>query len=270
VVRSEEIETSPRVREIIEQARSQADFCIFLSGGASKMTLAQRKKVFGLYKAFQEMAESGERFLVGDGGTGKGVMEAVGLVRRASKVKFPLIGVAAAPNLLPGGSGEEALVPKYSPQRDHTEVIAVSPDPAWLPKQKEAGWEPSWGFWGSETPAMYSIFSRLAEGRPSVTILANGGPVTLEEIKWNIRQGRHVIPICGSGRVTDLVCAELFGTESRQNSETDRAAEVKAALKGRDARGTNRLRARFYPFHIQEGAGALAPLIDKIIHHHNF
>jgi SLOG in TRPM, prokaryote len=43
------------------------------------------------------------------------------------------------------------------------------------------------------TLAMYWLFAKLAEGRPSVTIVANGGGITLAEVESNVRAGRRMI-----------------------------------------------------------------------------
>ena len=52
---------------------------------------------------------------------------------------------------------------------------------------------------------MYWLFGALAEGRPSVAIVANGGGITLNEVESNVRAGRRIILIEGSGRAADAL-----------------------------------------------------------------
>jgi hypothetical protein len=66
--------------------------------------------------------------------------------------------------------------------------------------------------WGSETGTMYWLFAALAEGRPSVTIVANGGGITLTEVESNVRAGRPIILIEGSGRAADALVSLLRKT----------------------------------------------------------
>ena len=58
------------------------------------------------------------------------------------------------------------------------------------------------------------LFAKLAEGRPSVTIVANGGGITLTEVEANVRAGRRMILIEGSGRAADALVSILKQTTS--------------------------------------------------------
>ncbi len=60
---------------------------------------------------------------------------------------------------------------------------------------------------------MYWLFAELAEGRPSVTIVANGGGITLAEVESNVRAGRRMILIEGSGRAADALVSLLQKTQ---------------------------------------------------------
>ena len=60
---------------------------------------------------------------------------------------------------------------------------------------------------------MYWLFAKLAEGRPSVTIVANGGGITLTEVESNVRAGRPIILIEGSGRAADALVSLLQKTQ---------------------------------------------------------
>lgn len=263
VVHAEEISTSQMVQAVIEEIRAETDAAIFLAGGASKMTAEDQANLLSMFGVLGELAEEGHRFVVGDGGTSEGIMHAAGKARRKSGEKFPLIGISPAPNVLPGGPSPEArAVSKYQPQIDHTDLIAIEPPAAWLEEQKSYGWEPSWGFWGAETAPMYDVFARLAEGKPSVTVVANGGGITYNEVKANLAQGRKVIAICGSGRVTDAICHELWGTDPSRAEKLDKVQKVP---EGKTQSLVREHRALFVRVDMKEGPSALKAAISSAL-----
>jgi len=184
----------PQVRALIQKVRTDADVFVFLAGGASKMPEENKRKLLELFDALAILAR-GTRLAVGDGGTQAGIMEAAGLARQASGYLFSLTGVAPANEIAP--RGETPVDPH------HSDVVAVD----------NRAWDASGGWWGSETATMYELFARLAEGRPSAAIVANGGSITLAEVDANIRAGRPMIVIAGSGRAADAVVSLLAGTD---------------------------------------------------------
>ena len=121
-----------------------------------------------MFDALSLLTKAGHRLAVGDGGTKAGIMEAAGLARKASGYAFPLIGLAPAAEIPP--RGPTPVDP------NHSHIVAVD-NPA----------APAGDAWGSETGTMYWLFAQLAEGRPSVTIVANGGGITLAEVEANVR-----------------------------------------------------------------------------------
>src|SRR4030095_7888132 len=85
--------------------------------------------------------------------------------------------------------------------------------------------------WGSDTGTMYWLFAKLAEGRPSVAIVANGGDITLTEVESNVRAGRRIILIEGSGRAADALVSLLQKTQVSDAEVVGlRARAEKAAL----------------------------------------
>ena len=56
---------------------------------------------------------------------------------------------------------------------------------------------------------MYWLFSKLAEGRPSVTIVANGAGITLKEVEANVRAATPHDFDRGSGRAADALVSVL-------------------------------------------------------------
>ena len=186
-------EESAQLSALIADVRKQADAFVFLSGGASRMHEDQQRQLLGMFDALLLLAKAGRRIAVGDGGTKAGIMEAAGLARRASGGAFPLIGVAPASEIPPRG--------KMPVDPNHSHVVAVN--------NPSAGAQDAWG---SETGTMYWLFDKLAAGRPSVTIVANGGGITLHEVDANVRAQRRMVVIAGSGRAADALISLLKGT----------------------------------------------------------
>jgi hypothetical protein len=191
--RAPELEQHAGLRDLIASVRRQADVLVVLSGGASKMSEARQRELLAMFEVLGTLAKE-RRIAVGDGGHQAGIPEAAGRARLASGRAFPLIGVAPAREIQPAGSTPV--------DPNHSHIVAVD-DPA-LPKGEAA--------WGSETAAMYWLFGRIADGRPSVAVVANGGGITLNEIAANIDAGRTTILIEGSGRAADAVITLVRGT----------------------------------------------------------
>lgn len=183
--------TDPALRALIDHLRTQADAFVFLAGGAAKMTDEDQRRLLTLFDALGLVARGGTRLAVGDGGTQAGIMEAAGRARQASGGAFPLLGIPPAAEIPPRGQTP------IDPQHSH--IIAVD----------NRAWDRSHGAWGSETATMYDVFARLASGRSSVTIVANGGAIVLNEVEANVRAGRPMILIAGSGRATDALVSLL-------------------------------------------------------------
>ncbi len=188
-----------RLLALITEIRSQADAFIFLSGGASRMQADHQRQLLAMFQGLRLLATGKRRIVVGDGGTQAGIMAAAGQARRDSGYAFPLIGVAPANEIPPRG-----MTPI---EPNHSHIVAVD-NPA-----AAAG-----DAWGSETDTMYWLFDKLAEGRPSITIVANGGGITLAEVEANVRAGRRIIVIKGSGRAADALVSLLDGNRP---SETE-------------------------------------------------
>jgi hypothetical protein len=65
--------------------------------------------------------------------------------------------------------------------------------------------------WGAETGTMFTLAAALSAGVPSVAVLASGGLIAREETLHNVRQGREIIVIAGSGRFADELAAVVRG-----------------------------------------------------------
>jgi hypothetical protein len=177
------------------------------------MSADDQKQLLAMFGALAELRTSGKRIAVGDGGTQAGIMQAAGEARLASGGAFPLIGIAPAKEIAPRGQ---------TPVDPHHSAIIAVDDPA-LPADQDG--------WGSETRTMYEVFARLAEGRPSVAVVANGGGITLSEVEANVVAGRRMIVIEGSGRAADGLVSLIKGTTPKDGEVADlRARAEKARL----------------------------------------
>ena len=190
-VTADRIDDDAAVRTLISETRASADAFVFISGGASKMSDDRKRTLLDLLHALTILANEGLRFGVGDGGTKAGVMEAAGLARARSAHTFPLIGVSPAREIPP--HGDTPVDP------NHSVIVAVD----------NPSWSGTAGYFGSETAAMYRLFGRLAEGKRSVALVANGGEIVLTEVDENLRAGRPIILVSGSGRAADALVSAL-------------------------------------------------------------
>lgn len=184
--------TNPQLSALVDEVRRQADAFVFLCGGASRMAEAQQRQLLSMFRGLQLLA-AGRRIAVGDGGTQAGIMEASGRARRESGNAFLLLGVTPANEIPPRGS--TAIDP------NHSHIVAVT-NPSAPPRDS----------WGSETETMYWLFNTLSAGRPSVTIVANGGGIVLAEVAANVKAGRRMLLIKGSGRAADALISLLERT----------------------------------------------------------
>jgi hypothetical protein len=107
---------------------------------------------------------------------------------------------------------------------------------------------------------MYWLFGKLAEGRPSVTIVANGGGITLTEVEANVRAGRRMILIEGSGRAANALVALL-----RKTPVVD--AEVIGLRERAERAALTRRPELFQIVPLQRGAPGLRDAITEGIEH---
>jgi hypothetical protein len=172
---------------------------LVLVGGASGVSQADITRLEKLFR--EEIAPIAQELgvVVVDGGTDAGVMRFMGQARTAIKATFPLIGVAASgtvllPDLSPPRSDAAPLEP------NHTHFVLV-------PGSN----------WGDECPWLARLASVISDGFPSVTIVVNGGEITLQDVANSVQADRPVVTLEGSGRTADKLAAALRGevTDSR-------------------------------------------------------
>lgn len=246
-VMSGKLDSSAEIARLVADVRRDAEGFVFLSGGASKISEDDRQQLVGLMKALPLLANRGVRLAVGDGGTKAGLMEAAGRARLSARPPFPLVGVAPGPEV---DGGTTPVDP------NHSHVVAVE-NPAWAAARLREGWSPDQGYWGSEVDAMFDLFNRLCHGRPAVGLVANGGTVTLQEVRNHVAAGRRMILIAGSGRAADALISLLRGTAS-SNPEVVQLSRVA------HAEGLASRPELYDVFQVADGVAALA---DRIARH---
>lgn len=166
-----------------------------------------------------------ERITVVTGGTDAGIFSLLGQGLARWGRTAPCVGVAVAGLVIRPNHpyGEASLEPH------HSHFVLVEGEN-----------------WGDETETMYTLAAALAQRRPSVTLFAGGGEIMLQEMQANVRQGRDMILLAGSGRNTDAVLAVRQG----QRAEDERLVEI--AEQG-----------RITPFAIDQDPRALHELIRR-------
>lgn len=246
--------SNPEVDALVRRYQSSIDRYVFLAGGASNMSDARRAQLTRLFEgALPRLADRG-RLAVGDGGTQAGIMQAAGTARQRSGGAFQLVGITPAPEIAPGAAQ------RVDP--NHSHVIAVRNEP-WLAAQRANGWQRDWGHFGSETESMYRTFDRMSRGRPSVAIVANGGGITFDEVRQNVAQGRHMVLIEGSGRVTDAISQEVLGRRVAVDPDPAVRAEFQRLVTR--VQQANLPADRFSVVPLEAGSRALANHVEGIL-----
>jgi hypothetical protein len=118
-----------------------------------------------------------------DGATDSGVMRGLGRGRAETDWPGPLVGVAV--EALVGGDDGSALEPH------HTHVLLTE------------GHE-----WGDESAVLADLAGAVAAGRPSVTVLLNGGPISRHDVRHSLARNRPVLAFSSTGRLAAELAAE--------------------------------------------------------------
>jgi hypothetical protein len=137
-----------------------------------------------------------------DGGTASGVMRALGESRAAAASRPVLVGVAVTatvrvpevPDSAPAGV---ALEPH------HTHFVLVP------------GTE-----WGEDSPWLTLVARTLAGPLSSVTVVMNGGDITLSDVAHSVAARRPVLVVDGSGRAADALADALDGRPLQERLNT--------------------------------------------------
>jgi hypothetical protein len=213
------------VAEVLKLSTSSG--VLLLSGGASLMSEEVLDRLSPLFTAVGETLAQ-EQITVIDGGTQAGVMALMGEALAKAGRTAPYIGVLPAhAEVEPGGPhGEDILEPH------HSHFVLIESDE-----------------WGSESRVMCDLATHLADQAPSLVLLVNGGEIALQDIEWNVQQGREIIVLAGSGRLADEIAEVVRQPEHKTR---DRIAAI--VQKG-----------RLTLFEINQTPSALADLVVQKI-----
>ncbi|MBW4721216.1 hypothetical protein [Saccharothrix obliqua] len=147
---------------------------LVLVGGADGMGDAEVARFTAALRPLTAVLDACDAVVV-SGGTDNGVMRAIGRARAAFGASFPLVGVVA--------DGVPAV---FEP--NHT-VIALVPGDQW----------------GDESPWIADLARDVADGRPSVTVLVNGGRIAFDDVEAGLAHGRPLLVVRDTGRTADLI-----------------------------------------------------------------
>ncbi len=140
-----------------------------------------------------------------DGGTASGIMALAGQARHGAGASGPHVGVVAVGTV--NWPGRPARPDAANLDSHHTHVVVVPGDE-----------------WGDEAPWISEIASLLAGTAPSVTVLANGGPVAFDDVRHSLAAGRPVLVLADTGRTAADIAAARAGSQ-----HDARASEVAAS-----------------------------------------
>ena len=176
---------------------------LVLVGGADGLTDAQLTRLRPLFEEGLAPLADALGACVIDGGTDAGVMALIGQARAKLGASFPLIGVTASGTIKPDDSADGRAV-AASLEPNHTHVVLV-------PGAK----------WGDESQWLADVASWVASDAQSVTVVVNGGKVTVDDAERSVTAGRPVLVVAGSGRAADELAAAL-----QEPSQDQRAAKL--------------------------------------------
>ncbi|MBE9032994.1 hypothetical protein IQ266_24970 [filamentous cyanobacterium LEGE 11480] len=131
--------------------------------------------------------------VVMDGGTDSGVMRLMGQARQETGAKFPLVGVS--PRGLVLLPGEQAISEEQTTLEPHHSHFILVPG----------------SNWGDESQALAQVATTIAEGAPTIAVMLNGGAITWKDAIQNVKQGRLLLVIDGTGRAADELAAVVRG-----------------------------------------------------------
>ncbi len=208
-------------------------------GGAQGMTDDDSARVARLVAGQVLPVVERHDAVVLDGGTNSGLMRILGRARRARGSAFPLLGVAAegtvahvtAEGTVAGATAEgtvadvtaEGLVAGVAARGTVADATRLEPHHAGVLLVPGDAW-------GDETPWLARTAGVVAGGLPTVTLVLNGGEVTLADAEQSLAEGRRVLVVAGTGRTADAIAAaRVDGPAARTAGLAARTAAVAAS-----------------------------------------
>lgn len=127
------------------------------------------------------------------GGTDVGVMAVIGKSRGRNNYQFPLIGIAPEGSVTwPEGPKNNIL---FSPGNEREQLEAHHSHFILVPGNE----------FGDETKWIVRAATMIAGRNKSVTVLANGGKVSQQDVEEGLHANRPLLVLAGTGRLADEI-----------------------------------------------------------------
>ena len=182
---------------------------IAVVGGANNLNKRVKPRLTQLFSRAVARVAAERGALIIDGGTDAGVMALIGQGVADRGHCSALLGVAPVDKVTyPDASALEPN-PDHAPlEPNHTHFVLV----------RHADW-------GGELGTMDDLARALAGDKPAVTILADGGPIAVEEVVRSVRRQWPVVILAGSGRLADQLI-KLSRSKNTKGLADSRLAEI--------------------------------------------
>lgn len=209
---------------------------LVIVGGAGLMETASMQRLNVLFNEVLAPLAEDLGLTVIDGGTDAGVMQLMGQARHRLGGTFPLVGVLpqgqarladspamaslkrqwSAPAMAPDGPSTAIDAPRDA-SRNVSGCLASDLSDTPTPDFPECDLEPHHTHflltpgqaWGSESLWISDLATTIAEPKPALTLLVNGGKIATTDFHINLAAGRPMLVLAGSGRLADEVAAAL-------------------------------------------------------------
>lgn len=202
---------------------------LLVIGGASNMATESQAKLLQFFNGPLATLSETLGITVLDGGTDAGVIHMMGQARHHIGGQFNLIGVAPLQRIIfPGESSPHTVDHSgKSPSqiKEEEDYDRLCP-PVELEPHHTHFFLVSGYLWGSESRWLAQFSSVLAGRFPSVTLLINGGQVSVKDLKLNLELGRQVIVVAGSGRLADIIANTITRTNVSNDATIQNLVEV--------------------------------------------
>lgn len=164
---------------------------ILIIGSANNLPHAQIPRLSQLFSQGIASAAHQSEYAIIDGGTHAGVMAMIGEGVALHGHTSTLLGVSPSELVTyPGGQVVERPGETAPLDPNHSHFVLVESNE-----------------WGGETEIMFALAAALAAGKPTVTILVNGGAIAQNEALQTVRHGWPLLVIEGSGRLADEIAS---------------------------------------------------------------
>jgi hypothetical protein len=175
-------------------------------GGAGRLDDDARERLTDAFAEVIAPAVARNGAVAVDGGTDVGVMRLFGRAH-AAHPRFPLIGVLAAGTVeFPGNVPQIDDFARLEPGHTHF-VVVPGRD------------------WGDEVPYLPLVAEAVAGGAPRVTMLVDGGDISLSDALLAVERGSPLLVLRGSGRLADRVAAAAEGCDPAGDERIGRLAQ---------------------------------------------